>query len=113
MQREAPTTLDVKAGRTILCVKDVLPSGILLLEGKDGRECRKHSQNYALCHLPINGSINPELAIVRDGFRCFICGEKKGAATMLLCDQCQIGWHMACLTHPLSTLPSGGWICPR
>ena len=39
LQREAPTTLDVKAGRTILCVKDVLPSGILLLEGKDGREC--------------------------------------------------------------------------
>lgn len=39
IEREAPTTLDVKAGRTILRVKDVLPSGILLLEAKDGREC--------------------------------------------------------------------------
>ena len=45
LQRETPTTLDVKAGRTILRVKDVLPSGILLLEGKDGRECREHSKN--------------------------------------------------------------------
>ena len=34
LQREAPTTLDVKAGRTILRVKDILPSGVLLLEGK-------------------------------------------------------------------------------
>lgn len=113
LQREAPTTLDVKAGRTILRVKDVLPSGILLLEGKDGRECREHSKNCAPCHLPIDGSVHPELAVVPDGLPCFVCGEKKGAATMLLCDQCQRGWHMACLTPPLSTLPSGDWICPR
>jgi len=40
LQREAPTTLDVKARRTILRVlKDVLPSGILLLKGKDRQEC--------------------------------------------------------------------------
>ena len=39
LQREAPTTLDVKARRTILHFKDLLPSGILLLEGKDGQEC--------------------------------------------------------------------------
>ena len=36
LQGEVPTTLDVKPGRTILRVKDVLLSGILLLEGKDG-----------------------------------------------------------------------------
>ena len=35
LQREAPTTLDVKAGRTILRVKDILPSGVLLLECRD------------------------------------------------------------------------------
>ena len=113
LQREAPTTLDVKAGRTILRVKDVLPSGILLLEGKDGRECREHSKNCAPCHLPIDGSIHPELAIVPEGLPCFVCGEKKGAATMLLCDHCQRGWHMACLMPPLSTLPVGHWTCPR
>ena len=47
------------------------------------------------------------------GYRCVVCGEKKGAATMLLCDQCQRGWHIACLTLPLSTLPKGESICPR
>ena len=39
LQREAPMTLDVKAGRIILRVKDILPSSVLLLEGKDGQEC--------------------------------------------------------------------------
>ena len=34
LQHEAPTTLDVKAGRTIFRVKDILPSGVPLLEGK-------------------------------------------------------------------------------
>jgi len=77
LQREAPTTLDVKAGRTILRVKEVLPSGLLLLEGKDGRECREHSKNCAPCHLPIEGTVHPELAVVPDGLPCFVCGEKK------------------------------------
>ena len=103
----------MKAGRTILRVKDVLPSGILLLERKGGRECREHSKNCAPCHLPIHGFVHPKLAIVPYGFCCFMCREKKGVAIMLLCDQCQRGWHMACLTPPLSTLSSRRWICPR
>ena len=86
LQREAPTTLDVKSGRTILRVKDVLPSSILLLEGKDGRECCEYCKNCALCYLPIDGSVHPELAIVPDCFHCFMCGEKNGAVTILLCD---------------------------
>ena len=113
LQREAPTTLDVKVGRTILRVKEILPSVVLLLEGKDGQECRDHTKNYAPCHLPIEGIILPELVVVPAGYKCVVCREKKDATTMLLCDQCQRGWHMACLTPPLSTLPRGEWICPR
>ena len=77
LQREAPTTLDVKAGRTILRVKDVLPSGILLLERKDGQECREHLNNCASCHIPIDGSVHPELAVVPQGLPCYVCEEKK------------------------------------
>ena len=70
LQREAPTTLDVKAGHTILQVKEVLPSGLLLLEGKDGRECREHFKNCAPCHLPIEGTVHPKLAVVPEGLQC-------------------------------------------
>ena len=112
-QREAPTTLDVRAGRTILQVKEVLPSGLLLLKDKDGRECREHSNNCAPCHLPIEGTVHPELAVVPEGLPCFVYGEKKGTATMLLCDQYQRGWHMTCLRPSLIFLPSEQWSCPR
>jgi hypothetical protein len=101
----------IRAGRTILWVKEVLPSGLLLLEGKDGRECREHSKNCAPCHLSIEGTVHPELDVVLECLPCFVCGEKKRAATMLLCDQCQRGWHMACLRPPLTSLPSGQWSC--
>jgi hypothetical protein len=113
LQREAPTTLDVRAGRTILRVKAILPSGVLLLEGKDGQECRDNTKNCAPCHLPIEGTVYPELAMVPTEYKCFVCGESKGAATMLLCDLCQQGWHMECLQPPLVNLPKGDWICPR
>ena len=111
LQHEAPTTLDMKAGRTILRVKEILPSGVLLLEGKDGQECKDNTKNYAPYHLPIKRTIFLELAMVLVGYKCVVCGEKKGVATMLLCDV--RGWHMAYLTLPLSMLPEGEWICPR
>ena len=94
-------------------IKDILSSGVLILEGKDGQECKDNTKNCAPCHLPIKDIIYPELAVVPAGYRCVVRGEKKGAATMLLCDQCQRGWHMACLTPLLSTLPEGQWICPH
>ena len=53
LQHEAPTILDVRAGCTIIRVKDVLPSGLLLLEDNDGKECREHPKNCVPCHLPI------------------------------------------------------------
>ena len=88
LQYEAPTTLDVRARRIILRVKAILPSGIPHLVGNDIQECRDNMKNCAPCHQPIEGSINSELAMVPSGYRCFICGERKGEATMLLCHQC-------------------------
>ena len=61
------------------------------------------------CHLPIEGTIHFELAVVLEGFLCFVCEKKKGTATMLLCNQCQRGWHMTCLRLPLTFLPFGQW----
>ena len=82
LQREAPRTLDIRAGRTILRVKEVLPSDFLLLEDNDDGHCCKHSRHYAPCHLSIEGTIHPELAVVQEGLSCFVCGEEKN---WLLC----------------------------
>lgn len=108
-----PTTLDVIVGHTIPCVKNILPSGILLLEWKIGKECREHSKDYVPCHHLMEGTLHPELVMVLEGLPCFVCGDKKNAATILLCDKCQRCWHMTCLTPSLTSLFSGDWICPQ
>ena len=86
LQCEAPMTLDIRAWRTIIRVKEVLPSGLLLLEGNDGKECREHSKNCASCHLLTEGTVHHGLDVVPEGLPCFVCGEKKITATILLCD---------------------------
>lgn len=94
-------------------MKDVFPSDIMLYEESDAQKCQEHSKNYISCYLPIEGTLHPKLAIVLKGLPCFVCDEKKCAIIMLLCDMCQQGWHMTCLTMSLIYLPSGDWICPR
>jgi hypothetical protein len=95
LQRDAPTTLDVRAERTILRVIKVLPSGLLLLEGNDGRECREHSKNCASNHLSIDGTVHSELAVVPEGFPCLFVERKK---ERLLCS-CVISLNMISTWH--------------
>ena len=89
LQHEALTTLDVHVDKIILRVKEMLLSEVLFLESKDGQECRDNTKNCAPCHLPIERSIHPKMAVGSRGFGCFVCGETKDATTMLSCDQCQ------------------------
>ena len=68
---------------------------------------------WAIAHLPIEGTVHPELAVVPKGLPCFMSREKKGTDTMFLCDQYQRGWNMTCLRPPLTSLPSRQWSCPH
>ncbi|CAM6086019.1 unnamed protein product [Calypogeia fissa] len=114
LQQAAPTTLDVTAGRTILRVREVLSSGVLMLEGRDGVVWKDHVRNCAPCHLPnVDGSMDPSLAPVSASLRCMLCGSARDAAWMLVCDSCSRGWHMFCLTPPVEVVPVGRWVCPR
>jgi hypothetical protein len=114
LQQTAPTTLDVTAGRTILRVREVLDSGVLMLEGRDGVVWKDHVRNCAPCHLPnVVGTMDPSVAVIRAGSRCMLCGSAGDAARMLVCDRCSTGWHMLCLTPPVDVVPAGRWVCPR
>ena len=114
LQQTAPTTLDVTAGRVILRVRQVLPTGVLELEGMDGRIWKDHTRNCAPCHLPnIDGRVDPNLSSIPASLKCMLCGRAQGAATMILCDDCSTGWHMQCLTPPLVQIPINKWRCPR
>mmetsp|Transcript_5803 Transcript_5803/g.14747 ORF Transcript_5803/g.14747 Transcript_5803/m.14747 type:complete len:423 (-) Transcript_5803:484-1752(-) len=46
-----------------------------------------------------------------DGLCCALCSSGEHDESILLCDGCDAGFHMACLTPPLLQVPSGDWFC--
>lgn len=112
LQKRTPTTVDTKAGRTILRVVKALPTGVLELEGKCGKRVKDLMRNCAPCHLPIDGSMDFHLANIPASLKCHQCGSPNQPAKFLLCDACQRGWHTFCLPTPLDSIPVGRWYCP-
>jgi len=45
--------------------------------------------------------------------QCEECKRGDAAEEMLLCDKCDRGFHMFCLSPILVTVPPGDWICPH
>jgi hypothetical protein len=114
LQQTTPTTLDVTVGCTILRVRKVLPSRVLMFKGRDGMVWKDHVHNCAPCHLPnVDDTVDPRIAVVPAGLKCMLCGLASSAATMLICDSSSRGWHISCLTPPLERIPYGQWFCPR
>ncbi|XP_024991534.1 histone-lysine N-methyltransferase ATXR6 [Cynara cardunculus var. scolymus] len=47
-----------------------------------------------------------------DDTRCEECGSGDFGSELLLCDQCDRGFHLFCLRPILASVPSGSWYCP-
>lgn len=43
--------------------------------------------------------------------RCKICHLKGIGTTLILCDDCNLGYHLQCLRPALSDVPVGHWSC--
>lgn len=45
---------------------------------------------------------------------CQVCGSTEAnRLRMLLCDGCDEGYHLKCLSPPLTSVPAGDWFCPQ
>ncbi|XP_065812724.1 PHD and RING finger domain-containing protein 1 isoform X2 [Labrus bergylta] len=44
---------------------------------------------------------------------CEVCGSSDREDRLLLCDGCDAGYHMECLTPPLDSVPVEEWFCPE
>jgi len=42
---------------------------------------------------------------------CEICGQGDREDTLLICDSCQLMYHLECLETPLRDIPEGDWFC--
>ncbi len=112
LQRQPNDTLDISSGRTILRIKAIMPSGVLELQGADGRTIRDHSKNCAPCHLPnLDPTIITSTWIPPLDYPCQVCQRIDDADQMLLCDNCNGGYHLFCLKPELTQVPAGNWYC--
>jgi len=104
-------TLEVSARGEILRVKRVGEKGTLILEGRCGRTIAINANNCAPCHLVIDGT-QEKPAKAHRNLACRVCRMPHLGTKMLRCDGCDTGWHMQCLTPPLTATPEGDWFCP-
>ncbi|EKX39353.1 hypothetical protein GUITHDRAFT_48704, partial [Guillardia theta CCMP2712] len=46
-----------------------------------------------------------------DDVACNVCGRQDGEERMILCDECDCGFHLECLRPKLAEIPRGRWVC--
>jgi hypothetical protein len=99
----------------ILRVKEVRYSGVLVLEGRDGRTVTENITNVSHCGLDIKNGEHDDVMfnLTPKSQHCEICREPAYEAVMVLCDSCNRGYHIFCLTPPLTAVPPKGemWFC--
>jgi transposase InsO family protein len=112
VQQQQHDTLHIAARAPVLRVTAVGDSGVVTLQGKCGRTVKRHMQLLAPCHLPdLDGTVDPTLERFDPDKRCEVCNLPDDAPHMLLCDWCNCGWHMQCLSPPVQQSPAV-WLCP-
>ena len=113
LRRKGADSLQLKS-RGIYKVAAVLATGLIALEGSDGKVVHEHPQFISPCHVPVElitagSAIHRE---VSDELACQVCGSMEDEASMLICDGCEMGWHMQCLEPPMTEVPDDTWFCP-
>ena len=106
-------TLGIRARNEVLRVQEVRESGVLVLVNQAGRRLEKHFEHCVPCMLPnLLGDMYAGLVKPQADLPCQVCRDHNHFASMLLCDNCDTGWHTYCLDPPLEEVPEGSWLCP-
>lgn len=99
-------------------------SSICLVCGAVGKPHTQESSMVACCNcaqtfhtycVGLHDKLNQ--AVVNRGWRCLDCticegcGEGKDESKLLLCEECDVSYHIYCLSPPLERIPHGPWRC--
>ncbi|XP_072931393.1 E3 ubiquitin-protein ligase UHRF1-like [Epargyreus clarus] len=92
---------------------------IFLIEDVVPLQLRTDEYNKKMCTIPDKRSRPLNCLTCRDDFDvgckdcgCYLCSGKEDDGSILLCDECNNGFHMKCLSPPLTQVPEGDWYCP-
>ncbi|GLC33906.1 hypothetical protein PLESTF_000189600 [Pleodorina starrii] len=107
-------TLQMPVYDEVLRVERVGAMGVAVLLGRDGGRIRRRIEQLVPCHLPdLDPIVDVRLQRPTTDLACEVCESPEDEARMLLCDACGTGWHLQCLSPPLSAVPPGQWVCPE
>jgi hypothetical protein len=112
LQRQFNNTLDTFSNCTLLRIKVIRASSVLELQGADECTIWDHSKNCSPCHLSnLDPTIIMSTWIPPLDYPCQVCQKIDDANQMLLCDNCNGGYHLFCLKPELTQVPAGIWYC--
>ncbi|CAG7629500.1 unnamed protein product [Allacma fusca] len=69
------------------------------------------------CYHPFCVHVKVTKVVLQKGWRCLDCtvcegcGQRHDEARLLLCDDCDISFHIYCMDPPLEYVPEGNWKC--
>lgn len=109
--------------RLVLCsAKDkfVLTQDICVMCGAIGTDqegCLISCVQCGQCYHPYCVTVKVTKVILQKGWRCLDCtvcegcGQKHDEPRLILCDDCDISYHIYCMDPPLDHVPNGTWKC--
>nr|XP_046250867.1 PHD and RING finger domain-containing protein 1 [Scatophagus argus]XP_046250868.1 PHD and RING finger domain-containing protein 1 [Scatophagus argus]XP_046250869.1 PHD and RING finger domain-containing protein 1 [Scatophagus argus]XP_046250870.1 PHD and RING finger domain-containing protein 1 [Scatophagus argus]XP_046250871.1 PHD and RING finger domain-containing protein 1 [Scatophagus argus]XP_046250872.1 PHD and RING finger domain-containing protein 1 [Scatophagus argus] len=62
---------------------------------------------------PVKEGLEERVDLDLEQTNCEVCGGTDREDRLLLCDGCDAGYHMECLTPPLDSVPVEEWFCPE
>ncbi|XP_072906074.1 uncharacterized protein phrf1 isoform X2 [Hemitrygon akajei] len=74
---------------------------------------RTHFGGAVLKKLPVQNPNQDNEEEQEDVTNCEVCGRSDREDSLLLCDGCDAGYHLDCLTPALHTVPVEEWFCPE
>jgi len=103
-------TLNTSSTCTILRIKAIKPLGVLELQGTNERIIQDHSKNCAPCHLPnLDPTIIMSIWIPPLDYPCQVCQRADDVDQMLLCNNCNGGYHLFYFKSKLIQVPANIW----
>ncbi|ESP00983.1 hypothetical protein LOTGIDRAFT_238397 [Lottia gigantea] len=109
-ENEHPLLSLAKAARLMNPVQFELPKDIactIPLPGSSKRRVSTRGPQKKVPHELDNGIVPLPAKL------CFTCSKSCRVAPLLQCDFCPLLFHMDCLTPPMTSFPTGRWMCPN
>ncbi|XP_048477472.1 PHD and RING finger domain-containing protein 1-like [Rhincodon typus] len=74
---------------------------------------RTHFGGTVIKKIPVQSPDKDNEEEEEDVTNCEVCGRSDREDSLLLCDGCDSGYHLDCLTPALNTVPVEEWFCPE